>query len=635
MSSGARYNIAKLVEHLKSDNAAHRLHSVCHISIISIALGPERTKEELLSFLHERIQIDTDEICIALAEQIPTLSKLVGDHDDIKLLLPLLESLASSESLCVQESATRALAGMAHLLAIPSFAAEFNAVVDRLLAAPWYNRRAAGVALVPVAAAVAASTRRRELAEQLIAATAEDFPAVRKEAARALPATLEAVEGADLLLRLAAAALKLADDESGGVRIVNATNLPLLIDALDDCADVPPESEAPMQATRADLFERFLAGVDDSMSCVRAAVARGLPGAARLCPTVGGCSLDRLAKLFLRLAADKEESVRAEAVRAMPRFVEAELRAAAGLPATVPQVLDADALLGEDSDVGAALGPALKAASTLLADLVKGFDTRTPGLRALFVQKLCETARVIGSKLAAKRVLPVVREFLHDTFLEVGLAALAAAPHVLATLAAARDAAHAEEADALKMELVDAFAPLVDAYAWRIRLGALGACEDLAEALGEEVASDSLLPLVLRSLGDTVCAVRAGAGRALAALAGQFGDEWFEARVLPELEALADDTNYLRRVSLAQMLENAADAVSESFLREKLFPVLCTLAHDAVSNVRIAATATLAQYASRVGCEFAEEAVLPLLRALTSDADSDVAAAATAIVASA
>ena len=63
-----------------------RLNSIKKLSTISLALGVERTREELIPFLTDTIY-DEDEVLLALAEQLGSFTALVGGSDHAHVLL--------------------------------------------------------------------------------------------------------------------------------------------------------------------------------------------------------------------------------------------------------------------------------------------------------------------------------------------------------------------------------------------------------------------------------------------------------------------------------------------------------------------------------------------------------------------
>lgn len=81
------YPIAVLIDELKSDDVTLRLNSIHRISTIALALGPERSRDELIPFLHESLD-DEDEVLLALAEELGTgLVEYIGGPQFAHLLL--------------------------------------------------------------------------------------------------------------------------------------------------------------------------------------------------------------------------------------------------------------------------------------------------------------------------------------------------------------------------------------------------------------------------------------------------------------------------------------------------------------------------------------------------------------------
>ena len=72
-----------------------RLNSIKKLSTIALALGIERTRDELIPFLTDTIY-DEDEVLLALAEQLGLFTNLVGGPEHAYVLLV---SLAGRPSL--------------------------------------------------------------------------------------------------------------------------------------------------------------------------------------------------------------------------------------------------------------------------------------------------------------------------------------------------------------------------------------------------------------------------------------------------------------------------------------------------------------------------------------------------------
>ncbi|VEL26120.1 unnamed protein product [Protopolystoma xenopodis] len=88
------YPIAVLIEELRNEDVQLRLNSIRKLSTIAIALGPEKTRKQLIPFLTETIY-DEEEVLLELAEQLGTLVSLIGGSEYVTVLLAPLETLAT------------------------------------------------------------------------------------------------------------------------------------------------------------------------------------------------------------------------------------------------------------------------------------------------------------------------------------------------------------------------------------------------------------------------------------------------------------------------------------------------------------------------------------------------------------
>ena len=61
MSGNAAYPLQILTDELKSEDVVLRLSSVRRLSTIALALGPQRTRDELMPFLTDQLD-DEDEV---------------------------------------------------------------------------------------------------------------------------------------------------------------------------------------------------------------------------------------------------------------------------------------------------------------------------------------------------------------------------------------------------------------------------------------------------------------------------------------------------------------------------------------------------------------------------------------------
>lgn len=96
------YPIAVLIDELKHDDVAVRLAAIKRLSTIALALGAERSRDELIPFLEESID-DEDEVLVAIAEELGSFSDYIGGPAHAHVILNPLAALAAVEETLVRE----------------------------------------------------------------------------------------------------------------------------------------------------------------------------------------------------------------------------------------------------------------------------------------------------------------------------------------------------------------------------------------------------------------------------------------------------------------------------------------------------------------------------------------------------
>jgi serine/threonine-protein phosphatase 2A regulatory subunit A len=102
--------IALLIDDLRSEDQKERINSFENLGVIARALGPERTRSELLPFLVEFAD-DGDEVLAILAEELGEFVDLVGGSEYALTLLKPLESLVCAEESIVRNKVNSKLKG--------------------------------------------------------------------------------------------------------------------------------------------------------------------------------------------------------------------------------------------------------------------------------------------------------------------------------------------------------------------------------------------------------------------------------------------------------------------------------------------------------------------------------------------
>jgi serine/threonine-protein phosphatase 2A regulatory subunit A len=101
-NANSLYPIHLLMDELKSEDVVLRLSSIRRLSTIALALGPQRTRDELIPFLQDQLD-DEDEVLLVLAEELGNFQEYVGGKEYAWTVLGPLENLAAVEETLVRD----------------------------------------------------------------------------------------------------------------------------------------------------------------------------------------------------------------------------------------------------------------------------------------------------------------------------------------------------------------------------------------------------------------------------------------------------------------------------------------------------------------------------------------------------
>lgn len=91
------------MDELRSEDVQLRLNAIHSIPTIALALGPDRSRDELVPFLQDSVD-DEDEVLLALAEELgKNFEEYIGGKEYAHLLLGPLEHLSGLEETLVRD----------------------------------------------------------------------------------------------------------------------------------------------------------------------------------------------------------------------------------------------------------------------------------------------------------------------------------------------------------------------------------------------------------------------------------------------------------------------------------------------------------------------------------------------------
>lgn len=226
------YPIAILIDELKSDDVTLRLNSIHRISTIALALGPERSRDELIPFLHESLD-DEDEVLLALAEELGTgLVEYIGGPQFAHLLLGPLENLAVVEETVVREKACDSINQLAGIMSDQQIQTFYLPLLHRLSSGEWFTSRTSAALLFASVYEKIPLSMRADVHSMFVSLCTDETPMVRRAAARDMSALVKRMSPEVIINEMLPLYRRLSADDQDSVRLLTVQNLVAMAEVL-------------------------------------------------------------------------------------------------------------------------------------------------------------------------------------------------------------------------------------------------------------------------------------------------------------------------------------------------------------------------------------------------------------------
>ncbi|WVQ97622.1 hypothetical protein IAU59_004736 [Kwoniella sp. CBS 9459] len=576
-TSSSLYPIHLLMDELKSEDVVLRLSSIRRLSTIALALGPQRTRDELIPFLQDQLD-DEDEVLLVLAEELGNFAEYVGGKDFAWTVLGPLENLAAVEETLVRDKAAESISKLSELLSAQAIEEHLLPLLRRLAGGDWFTSRTSACALFAAPYPIAAASVQEELRKMFGALCADDTPMVRRAAAKALGPFAKAVASApdhhDILVSdVIPLYRKLASDDQDSVRLLTIPDLIAI------ATNLSPEE------VKEHLLEPLRASVTDKSWRVRYMVANEFVG---LAESVGETIIrEELVAAYVALLKDNEAEVRTAAAGQIPGFA---------------KLVDKEVILAK-------LLPCVRDLST----------DSNQHVRAALAQQISGLAPLLGTDSTVENLLPLFLQLLKDDFSDVRLNLIGKLDMVNEVIGIER----------LSQALLPAIMELAEDKQWRVRQAIIEYIPLLAQQLGVSFFDDKLGTLCMSWLGDTVFSIREAATINLRKLTDVFGVDWARQTIIPKVLEMGDHQNYLYRMTTIFAITTMAPALNTPIIRDTVLQSALNLASDPIPNIRFNVAKCLETLAAVLagspdGQELISRKVVPALRKLQEDTDADV-----------
>ncbi|OQN97565.1 hypothetical protein B0A48_16719 [Cryoendolithus antarcticus] len=525
------YPIAVLIDELKHDDVLLRLNAIRRLSTIALALGPDRTRDELIPFLDESVE-DEDEVLTALSDELGGFVEYVGGPDYGHVLLSPLENLATIEEPLVRDKAVESLNKICEQLSQKQTEEHFIPLTFRLSKADWFTSKISATGLYNTPYQNASPQFQEQLRQHYSQLVHDETPMVRRQAANNLAKFVKSMPAAIVIEDMIPLFQHLASDDQDSVRL-------LTVDVLIAIAEAVPKEQ---QSSHGVLLSALRSLFEDKSWRVRYMVADRFE---KIAKAVDGEVIERdLVPAFVKLLKDTEAEVKSAIAGQIPGFC---------------QLVDRQALLRD-------IMPAIE---ELVSD-------SSQHVRAAFGNQISGLAPILGKQETQEHLLPMFLQMLKDDFPDVRLNIISKLEAVNAVIGI----------DLLAQSLLPAIVQLAEDKQWRVRLAIIQHVPLLASQLGVQFFDEKLSTLCMSWLGDTVFSIREASTQNLKKLTEVFGVEWASSAIVPKVAAMAEHPNYLYRMTTCFAVSTLAPALSLSVIARSVLPILAQLVNDPIPNIR-------------------------------------------------
>ncbi|KAK2736146.1 hypothetical protein FQN57_000877 [Myotisia sp. PD_48] len=525
------YPIALLIDELKHDDIVVRLHAIHSLSTIALALGPERTRDELIPFLDDSVE-DEDEVLTALSEELGNFVEYVGGPEFAHVLLSPLENLAAIEETLVREKAVESLNKICEQLSPRHIEDNFIPLIIRLSKADWFTSKISAAGLYSTPYRTASPALQQSLRQHFGQLVHDETPMVRRQAASNLAKFVKEMNTPIVIEEMVPLFQFLASDDQDSVRL-------LTIEVLISIAEEIPKEQ---QSSHGVLLSSLRSLFEDKSWRVRYMVADRFE---KIAKAVHEDVVTRdLVPAFVKLLKDTEAEVRTAITGQIPGFCD---------------LLDRETLLNE--------------IMTSVEDLVS--DT-SQHVRAALGMQISALAPLLGKEETISHLLPMFLQMLKDEFPDVRL-------HIISKLELVNKVIGI---DLLSQSLLPAIVQLAEDKQWRVRLAIIEYIPLLASQLGVKFFDEQLNSLCLGWLGDAVFSIREAATHNLKKLTEVFGVDWANESIIPKVTAMGQHPNYLYRMTTCFAISTLAPVINLAMIEQSILPILDRLVADDIPNIR-------------------------------------------------
>ena len=522
-----------LLEDLQNPDIKIKKNAFQNLRGISLALGRERTRKELLPYLKSCIDEEEDEIIIELAKVLSNFIDCIGGKQYIKELLNLLEIILTIDDHFVRIEIMNTIKSVVKQIGkVSEIESDLISIINNLYNSEDINQKKSAMNLLIFLFKDLNSTNKIIAINYFDKFLVDNNISVKKELLN---------EITEISLELSIEYIKkminiILKDKNDSMRIdivnimLSVRNSPKINEFMDTIYDLIPKLS------------------EDTNWRVRLTVSDKLNEFLKF-PNINNDMKQKSVNIFAKLLEDTEPEIRNVCCLRLEEITK---------------------ILKNENNFDKILQN--------LRKLEKDQKNYVKGALASNVLKICE---LIGPKKTNDYIFPIFLTLIKDENIEIRM-------NLINNLSELNKVI---EIDNIIESIMPPIKEISANKSWRIRIQIMEIIPVLAKLFNQHLFMNNIFPICITALMDSVFSIRESSCKLFVTIYKDTKNEEFEKKLLEKLNELCLSSSYLLRntalVFIKFYIEKLEDKIYLEFFEKKLIEIVFNLSKDKIANVRM------------------------------------------------
>ena len=522
-----------LLEDLRSTEIKTKKNAVQNLRGISLALGRERTRKELLPYLKSCIDEEEDEIIIELSKVLANFIDCIGGKQYIKELFNLLEEILTIDEPFVRKETINSIKLIVNQIGkVSEIENDLMSMINNLYISEDINQKKSAMNLLMFLFKDLNKNNKTAAINYFDKFVFDNNISIRKELLNEIT-DITLLLPIDYIKKLINIILK-DKNESMRIDIINIIMSIRLHPNINDFIDV--------------IYDLIPKLAEDTNWRVRLTVADKLNEILNF-PNIDNKFRQVSVNIFAKLIEDTEPEIRNICCLRLE---------------VISQILknenNYDKILQN------------------LRKLEKDQKNFVRGALASNVLKLCS---LVGIKKTNDYIFPIFLTLIKDENLEIRMTLINNLSELNKVI----------EINNIIESVMPSIKEISANKSWRVRIQIMEIIPVLAKLFNQQLFMNHIFPICITSLTDSVFSIREAGCRLLVTIYKDVKNDEFEKKLLEKLNELCNSTSYLLRntvlVYIKFFIEKLGEKMYFDFFEKKLLGIVLMLSKDKIANIRI------------------------------------------------